>query len=178
MCHQRFKDLLSDCKTIRIKDATSFQLPEDLQKVYPGSGGHTSKACLKIQFEYDLKSGKVQDLSIGPYTADLTNSYQTLESVNGQDLLIRDLGYIGLELLGKIQEKEAFFLNRIKSNISIWIIDKNNCFSELDLITVEKQMRRSNIKTREFSVFLGSDKKICCRLILECLPEVYISTRK
>lgn len=172
MPSDRFKDLLPDCKTIRIKDATSFQLPEDLQKVYPGSGGHTSKACLKIQFEYDLKSGNVLDLSIGPYTTtDLTNSYQTLESVNRQDLIIRDLGYIGLELLGKIKEKEAYFLNRIKSNISIWLKDKNNCFSELDLITVEKQMRRSNVKTREFSVFLGSDKKISCRLIVECLPE-------
>jgi len=76
-----------------------------------------------------------------------------------------------LELLGKIQDKEAYFLNRIKSNISIWFKDKNNCFSELDLITLEKRMRKSNIKTREFLVFLGSDKKIGCRLIVECLPE-------
>jgi hypothetical protein len=45
-----FKDLLPVCKTIRIKDATSFQLQEELCDVYPGSGGKTSKACLKIQF--------------------------------------------------------------------------------------------------------------------------------
>lgn len=168
----KFKDLLPDCKTIRIKDATSFQLPEDLQNVYPGSGGHTSKACLKIQFEYDLKSGKILDLSIGPYTTtDLTNSYKTVESVNKQDLLLRDLGYIGLEFLGKIQDKEAYFLNRIKSNISIWLRGKNDCFSELDLAKIENQMRRSNIMTREFPVCLGSDKKINCRLVIECLPE-------
>lgn len=168
----KFKDLLPCCKTIRIKDATSFQLPEDLQNIYHGSGGHTSKACLKIQFEYDLKSGKIIDLSIGPYTTtDLTNSYETIESVNRQDLLLRDLGYIGLDFLGKIQEKEAYFLNRIKSNINVWLRSKNDYFAELDLAKVEKQMRESNIKTREFSVCLGSDKKVNCRLIVECLPE-------
>jgi hypothetical protein len=167
-----FKDLLPDCKTIRIKDATSFQLSEDLQEVYPGSGGRTSKACLKTQFEYDLKSGKVLELSVGPYTtSDLTNSYQTIESINEQDLLIRDLGYIGLEFLERIIEKEAYFLNRIKSNVTVWTASKTNCFVPLDLAKIEKQMRKSHIKTKEFSVYLGNDKKVKCRLILECLPE-------
>jgi len=47
-----FKDLLPCCKTFRIKDATSFQLPEELKDVYPGSGGHKLNACMKIQHLY------------------------------------------------------------------------------------------------------------------------------
>lgn len=167
-----FKDLLPVCKTIRIKDATSFQLPEELQDIYPGSGGKTSKACMKIQFEYDLKSGKILELSVGPYTtSDLTNSYQTIESVHEKDLLIRDLGYIGLDFLEKIENRSAFFLNRIKSNISVWTVDKTDRMVVLDLTKIEKQMRESKINTREFLVYLGSDKKVKCRLIVECLPE-------
>ena len=167
-----FKDLLPGCKTIRIKDATSFQLPKELQDVFPGSGGQTSKACLKIQFEYDLRTGKVFDLSIGPYNKnDLTNSSETIESVHERDLLIRDLGYIGLEVLEKVNNKGAFYLNRIKSNVTIWIRGKEGCFVALDLSKVEKHMRKSNIKTQEFSVYLGSKKKVSCRLIVECLPE-------
>jgi len=99
-----FKDLLPVGNSIRIKDATSFQLPDELQDVYPGSGGRTPKACMKIQFEYDLKSGKILELSIGPYTtSDLINSYQTIESVLEKDLIIRDLAYIGLDFLEKVE---------------------------------------------------------------------------
>ena len=163
-----FKDLLPVCETIRIKDATSFQLPEELQDIYPGSGGKTSKACMKIQFEYDLKSGKILELSIGPYTtSDLTNSYQTIESIHEKDLIIRDLGYIGLGFLEKIENRGAFYLNRIKSNISVWTVDEK----VLDLAKIEKQMRESKIETKEFLVCLGSDKNVKCRLIVECLPE-------
>lgn len=167
-----FKDLLPVCETIRIKDATSFQLPEELCDVYPGSGGKTSKACMKIQFEYDLKSGKILELSVGPYTtSDLTNSYKTIENVNEKDLLIRDLGYIGLDFLEIIENRSAFYLNRIKSNISVWTADKTNRIVVLDLAKIEKQMRESKINTREFLVRLGSNKKVKCRLIVECLPE-------
>ena len=167
-----FKDLLPVCETIRIKDATSFQLPEELCDVYPGSGGKTSKACLKIQFEYDLKSGKILELSVGPYTtSDLTNSYETIESVNEKDLLIRDLGYIGLNFLEKVENRSAFYLNRIKSNISVWTTGKTGQLVAFDLAKIERQMRKSKTNTREFLVCLGSDKKVKCRLIVECLPE-------
>ncbi len=71
-----FKELLPGQKAIKVKDSTSFQLPDELKDIYPGSGGASSKACLKIQFEYDLKTGKVTDLSVGGFTtSDLTNSY-------------------------------------------------------------------------------------------------------
>lgn len=172
MLSDELQDLLPVCKTIRIKDATSFKLPKELQDIYPGSGGRTSKACLKIQFEYDLRTGKVYDLSIGPYIKnDLTDSRKTIESVKELDLLIRDLGYIGLEILEKIQEKGAFYLNRIRSDISIWVKKKDGSFVAIDLAKVEKQMRSSKIKTKEFSVYLGSKKRVSCRLIVECLPE-------
>ncbi len=168
----KYKDLLICCKTIRIKDATSFQVPKELHDIYPGSGGSTSKACLKIQFEYDLKSGKILELSIGAYTtSDLTNSKQTMGSVYEKDLLIRDLGYIGLDLLKMIENRGAFFLNRIKSNLNVFTKGDNNCVKLLDLAKIEKQMRKSNINTREYSVYLGNDKKVNCRLIIECLPE-------
>jgi len=166
-----FKDLLPKQKRIKIKDSTSFQLPEHLKDIYPGSGGSTSKACVKIQFEYDLKSGKVIELTIGGYTTtDLTNSYKSKDSIEATDLLIRDLGYISLDFLNIIQKKEAFFLNRIKSNVSLWIKNKEGLFEPLDLAKIEKQMRKGKTATRQFTVHLGQKKSVQCRLILECLP--------
>jgi len=167
-----YKNVLPCCKTIRIKDSSSIQLPEQLKDVYPGSGGKTSKACLKIQFEYDLKTGNILDLSITPFTqSDLSDSYKTVDFINPSDLIIRDLGYISLTLLKQIHHAEAFYLNRIKSNVSIWIDDDNDGYCAVDLYALEKQMRQNNLKTKELTVYLGEKKDVKCRLIIECVPE-------
>jgi hypothetical protein len=166
-----FKDLLPNQKAIKVKDSTSFQLPEHLKGIFPGSGGKTSDACVKIQFEYDLKSGKVSDLSIGGFTTtDLTNSHNTQNDVEAGDLLIRDLGYIDLIFLNTIQKKEAFFVNRIKSNVSLWIKNEKGLFEPLPLARIEKQMRKRKIATKQVEVYLGNEKNVQCRLIIECLP--------
>jgi hypothetical protein len=166
-----YKNLLPSCETIRIKDATSFQLPESMCEVYSGSGGCSSNACVKIQFEYDLKSGKIYDLTMGSFKVnDLTNSKSTLHSINRNDLLVRDLGYIDNEFLAALQNKGAFYLNRIKSDVSVWI-KTNDIFEKLDLSLVEKQMRQSGLHKKEYEVYLGAKKNVKSRIILICLPE-------
>lgn len=167
-----YKDFLPNQKSVKIKDSTSFQLPDDFKDLYPGSGGISSKACLKIQFEYDLKTGKVTEMSIGGFTTtDLTNSYQTKDQIEAGDLLIRDLGYVSLEYMEIVKEQEAFYLNRIKSNISLWVKTKEGLFEPLNLARIEKQMRKGNKPTRQVSVYLGAKKNVECRLIIQCLPE-------
>lgn len=173
-----FKDILPNQKRIRIKDSTSFQVPEHLKDLYTGSGGVTSKACLKIQFEYDIKTGEVIELSVGSFTnSDLNNSYQTAESIENSDLLIRDLGYISLEFLETIESKLAYYLNRIKSNVNIYQQDKNGCFVPLNLEKIESKMRRSKIKTMGFEVYLGEEKKVKSRVIIEILPKDVIEEK-
>src|ERR1035437_673196 len=44
-------------KRIRILDSTSFQVPENYKDIYPGSGGCSQPSGVKIQLEYELKSG-------------------------------------------------------------------------------------------------------------------------
>lgn len=178
LCLLGFKDLLPNQKRIRIKDSTSFQVPEHLKDLYPGSGGRTSKACLKIQFEYDIKTGEVIELSVGSFTnTDLNNSYQTAGNIENSDLLIRDLGYISLQFLETIQSKHAYYLNRIKSNVNIWQKDQHERFVLLNLEKIERKMRRSKIKTMGFEVYLGEEKKVKSRLIIEILPKDIIEEK-
>ena len=92
--------------SVKIKDSTSFDLPESMKSLYPGNGGGASNSGMNMQFEYDLKTNDIIDLSI----------YSKKEN----DLIIRDLGYIGLELLEKITKLKAFFLNRIKPQTTIY----------------------------------------------------------
>ena len=55
---------LSHFNATRIKDSTCFQVHECFVKYFPGSGGSASKAMVRIQFEYDVKTGEVLDLSL------------------------------------------------------------------------------------------------------------------
>ena len=45
-------------RRIRILDATTFQISDQLAAVYPGSGGSGKASGVKIQLEYDLLSGQ------------------------------------------------------------------------------------------------------------------------
>ena len=45
-------------KRIRILDSTAFQLPDTFSSIYPGAGGCSHTAGVKIQLEYDLLSGQ------------------------------------------------------------------------------------------------------------------------
>ncbi len=99
---------------VLIKDATSFQLPKEMEEKYRGTGGSASPSCIKIQFEYNLKSGEITDLSLHSYTEqDSTNARETIDNVQNGDLIIRDLGYVVIDLLAKINCKGAYYLNRL-----------------------------------------------------------------
>ena len=80
--------LLTSCP----KDSTCFQIDESLAEYYPGSGGSGSDASVRIQFEYDILSGKINDLSLNSFNdQDAKDSVATIELTEHGDLIIRDL---------------------------------------------------------------------------------------
>ena len=103
--NQDIKIDFTEFEKVRIKDSTSFQLPESMAEKFPGSGGSASNAAIRIQFEYDLKSEQIIDLSLHPFkTQDMTDARLTLINIRPNDLIIRDLGYIKIDYLRKIEE--------------------------------------------------------------------------
>ena len=52
-------------KRIRILDSTAFQVPESYKDIYPGSGGCSQASSVKIQLEYELKSGNLLNIQVG-----------------------------------------------------------------------------------------------------------------
>ncbi|MGQ8856919.1 IS4 family transposase, partial [Bacillus sp. TSA_307] len=108
-------------KRIRILDSTAFQLPDVFSSVYPGAGGCSHTAGIKIQLEYDLLSGQFLHIHTGPGKQhDRTYGSLCAPTVTANDLCIRDLGYFHLKDLQYIQDKEAYYISRIKSNTRIY----------------------------------------------------------
>jgi hypothetical protein len=163
-------DYLKDFTSVRIKDSTCFQLPESMVEKYPGSGGNASKAQIRIQFEYDYKTGKIYDLSLHAFNdQDSTNAAETITTVQKNDLLIRDLGYVVIKVLLSIQDKEAFYLNRHKfqSNAYENLIDNN----PIDFGEIQKYLKRNKLNSLEKDVYIGADKSLKTRMLIELLPE-------
>ncbi|EOO26176.1 hypothetical protein IIU_06018 [Bacillus cereus VD133] len=108
-------------KRIRILDSTAFQLPDVFSSVYPGAGGCSHTAGVKIQLEYDLLSGQFLHIHTVPGKQhDRTYGSLCAPTVTANDLCIRDLGYFHLKDLQHIQDKKAYYISRIKSNTRIY----------------------------------------------------------
>jgi len=167
----------TEFETVRIKDSTSFQLPENMAEKFPGSGGSASNAAIRIQFEYDLKSEKIMDLSLHPFTTqDMTDARLTLSNIKPNDLIIKDLGYVKIDYLRQIKEQGAFYLNRLQSGTKVYEIIKGE-YVEIDFMKLYKRMKLNNYIRIDRIVYIGKKEKFETRMIIERLPDAEYQER-
>ena len=162
------EDFLSDFHHVRIKDSTTFKAPDNLADHYSGNGG--SLAAIKIQHEFDLKTGKFLDLTITEASRnDQSDAGETADNICENDLILRDMGYFSSSVLRKFDEKNAFFLSRLPASISVY--DENG--KELDFKKIGVLMSENRTEIMDKQVYLGEDK-LPVRLMLGLVPpEVY-----
>ena len=160
-----------------IKDSTKFDLPKTLWEKLPGFGGNASKAGVCIQYEFNVKSGEVNDLSIHPAKRpDNKDAVQTLGLVRAGDLTIRDLGYFALDYFKRIEKAGAFFLSRLNTQVLVYH-KKEDQFQELDFAKLYQKMKTGNIQRLDEKVYIGEKEKFPVRLIIELLPEEVVAER-
>jgi hypothetical protein len=160
-----------------IKDSTKFDLPETLWEKLPGFGGCASNAGVCIQYEFNVKSGEVNDLSIHPAKRpDNKDAIQTIGLVRPGDLTIRDLGYFVVDYFRRIEKARAFFLSRLNTKILVYQ-KKEDKLHELDFEKVYQRMKEQNIQRLDNKVYIGEKEKFPVRLIIELVPEEVVATR-
>lgn len=162
---------------ILIKDSTCFQIDESLAQYYPGSGGGGSKASVRIQFEYDILLGAINDLSVNAFNEqDAKDSLATIELTKEGDLIIRDLAYMGIGVLKRIEDRNGYYLCR--TNPVTNVLEKvDGCFKKIDFTELTKYMKKNGIDCLDKDVCLGSKEKFETRLIVYLLPEVEYARR-
>jgi len=171
VCLERFS-------SVKIKDSTRFQLPASLKDKYPGSGGAASEAGMHIQFEFDIKSGRVNTLkATDAKRQDWTDALETVPDVEEGSLTIRDLGYFSPRVLLDIQtERKAYYISRLKPGIKIFTCMAGE-FKELDLAKEHQTLQLSNASWKEIDVYIGEKYKVPVRLLIELMPEDEIEKR-
>ena len=171
--HFDFREL-SHFNRVLLKDSICFDVDETLAEIYPGSGGKASKATMRIQFEYDLLNGCINDLSLNPFNdQDATDLLAIIELTAEGDLIIRDLAYINLAFLKKIIELKGFFVGRLTPNINVYELNGEE-YEKLDFVEIHKKHRMSSLEKK---IYIGSKEKLKVRLVVYMLPEQEVEKR-
>jgi len=155
---------------VRIKDSTRFNVANRLSDQFKGSGGNgTRTACVCIQYEYDVKSGKILDIEITPGTInDSTNAKETHANINNKDLVIRDLGYYNLGILESFNEIGAYYISRL--NLTTAILDTKTG-KDISFKNLYNDMMAMKIDSMEIVVLVSKGRKVKLRLIVNIVPE-------
>jgi len=154
---------------ILIKDSTKFNINELLKDEFPGSGGSGSDAGVSIQLEYDLQTGKINDLDLQAQSKnDSKDASNKQDKIQKFDLLIRDLGYYSDKVIEAICKKEAYFISRLCYSSNVYAtLEATQPF---DFRLLYDEMKNTGIQHKELNVFVGN-KRMPLRLVIALLPE-------
>jgi len=169
-------EILEQFESVRIKDSTSFKLSQNMAEKYRASSKHTEQSILKIQHEYDLKTGKIYDISLHSFIeSDSKDAISNIENINKNDLIIRDLGYVVLSVMEAIIKKEAYFLNRFDFSSNAYETETST--QKIDLAKIQEYLKKYKLSYLEKEVFIGDKQRLPVRMIIELLPENEIEKR-
>ena len=110
--------LKTNFNRITVVDSTIFKLPDNHKKIYKGS---ISKSGAKIQLQYDLLTGEfiLCEVMQG-YKNDGSYIPKLQSTVRKGDLCLKDLGYLKIEDLRFIENKEAYYVSKLKIHMNIF----------------------------------------------------------
>lgn len=111
---------------ILVLDSTSFQLPDRFSEQFPGTGC----TSIKFQLELDILSGSFTHAHFeAGRTSDVVTGDYLINCVQEKDLILRDLGYLNLEELKKLDEQGSrYFISRLKRNAVVYRKNSNHTY--------------------------------------------------
>jgi hypothetical protein len=159
-------------KSIMLEDSTTFNLPKELSKDFPGNvvkGEKKSQA--KIHALYNFTENKFSFLQLCSFT----NNDQSLASValpylNAGDLLIRDMGFLVLDALEKLNKNGVYFISRKSFSTKVYDIDSG------DEINLVKELRKKHFIDK--FVLIGKSKKLMTRLVIMPVTSGQVAYRR
>jgi len=164
-------------RRVLLQDSTYIEVNETLAGDFKGSGGNASKAGVKIDYSYDVKSEKAEHIALRQGAdSDQGFANDLAARVQKNDLVIRDLGYFSLDFFAFLVSIGAFFLSRLGFNVNVYLTA--DAREPVNLIRHINRFGGGD-KTMEFKVFLGQKHRIPIRLIVYRLPrDVYRQRQK
>ena len=159
---------------VLIGDASTIALPDELADLFQGCGGSAaaSRAALKLQVLWDLKTGALARLHVEPGKAsDAKSPIAKADAIEAGSLLVFDLGYFDLGRFVAVQARKAKFIARLLHGTEVFHEDGK----PLGLLT---SLRQQPTGLLDQVILLGAAARLCCRLVAIRAPEEAANRRR
>jgi hypothetical protein len=159
---------------VLVGDATTVALPDELADLFEGCGGGegTSRAALKLQVLWDLKTGELAQLHVEPGKAsDAKSPLARADEVEAGSLLVFDLGYFDLGRLATVDARKGKFISRLLFGTEVF--DEQG--EPLDL---RRYLHGQAGGLVDLPILLGASAKLPCRLVAVRVPQEVANRRR
>lgn len=166
-------DLLGHFTAVLVGDATTIALPDELADLFPGCGGSvgTSRAALKLQVLWDLKTGDLVRLHVEPGRASDAKSPIAVTEAEPGTLLVYDLGYFDLSRFAALDQQKAKYISRLQHGTQVYDTNGNQ-------VNLLAYLREQPTILVDREVLLGVSERLPCRLIAIRVPEEVANRRR
>jgi hypothetical protein len=166
--------LFQQFTAVLVGDASAIALPDELAGLFPGCGGGTgaSRAAVKLQVLWDLKTGRLAQLHVEPGKAsDVNSPVARADAAEAGSLLVFDLGYFDLDRLAGVHARGAQFVSRLLHGTAV-------CDSDGKPLSLLAHLRRQPAGLLDQAILLGAAARLCCRLVGVRAPEEVANRRR
>lgn len=164
--------ILERFSSVIVLDSSTITLPDSMKEESPGCGGSYGggAAAMKLQTEWDLRSGAVTHVEIEPgRSPDGATSRQEARRGRGS-LRITDLGYFNLAVFADMTKEGEYFLSRLQFGTSV--------LPEGEAVEIRTWLAKQPGPFVDQMIVLGKDQRLSCRLIAWRVPEEQANRRR
>ncbi len=162
-------------RTVRVKDSTTIELHESLSDVFSGfgkGGGRSSKASVRVQYEFDVKSNRIFDIDLQAATQrDIVDAEAKTEDIRRGDLIIRDLGYYSDKIIASYTQQGAYFISKLSHGVSVRTQRDAEC--KIDFGEFYQNLIEAGQTHVDMEVFIGKKRRPARLIAVLMTEEVY-----
>jgi hypothetical protein len=165
--------ILERFTSVILQDSTTIVLSDDMSEQYPGCGGSYGggQAALKLQVEWDLRSGALTHVQIeAGRSPDGATTRQQARRGKGS-LRIADLGYFDLDVFAEMTKAGEYFLSRLQYTTGLLEPDGTP-------VDLAQWLPQQTGKFIDQPMLVGKGKRLPCRVIAWRLPKEQAARRR
>jgi hypothetical protein len=165
--------ILKRFSSVVLLDSSTFTLPDEMQKQFRGCGGSygSGAAAMKLQTEFDLRSGALSHMQIeaGRSPDGATNRQQARRGEGS--LRISDLGYFNVAVFAEMAVAKEYFLSRLQFGTAVLTPDGQS-------VALLSWLAKQPGQFVDQPILLGKEQRLPCRLIAWRLPAPQVNERR
>ena len=159
--------------SVTLLDSSTIQLPDGMQEQFAGCGGRHGfgKAALKLQTEWDLRSGALTHVEMEPGRSSDGGTVRQQARRGAGSLRITDLGYFNTAVFADLVATGEHFLSRLQFGTLVL----SPAGRALELLA---WLARQPGPLVDQPIVLGKEQRLACRLIAWRVPKEQADRRR